>query len=256
VTSTVRVAVEDGIGTVTLNRPEVLNAVDAEMREGIGAALRALDADDGVRAIVLTGAGERAFTAGQDLHELVGFDAETGAAWVRALGRLYQAIRELSKPSVVAMNGIASGAGLQMALHADVRVAHPGVRMTQPEINAGLPSVLGPWIMRETIGFGRTRELALTGRLADAEECRGAGMIDHLVPADELMAKALGVASGLGRQPPNAVRLTKARTRALTQASWDATIEAGAALAREAFADGEPQRVAAAFLAERARRRS
>ena len=254
-TGPVRVEVDEGLATVTLDRPEVLNAVDAAMREGLTETFGRLNADADVRCVVLTGAGDRAFTAGQDLNELATFDADAGEAWVRGLGRLYQSIRNLDKPSVVAVNGIASGAGLQMALHADVRVAHPGVRFTQPEINAGLPSVLGPWVMREVMGLVRTRELALSGRLLDAATAREAGMIDHMVEAEELMPRARAVAADLARQPPTAVRLTKQRMRTVTQASWDATIEEGARLARAAFAAGEPQRVARAFLEERAARR-
>src|SRR3546814_16562988 len=87
-------------------------------------------------------------------------------------GRLYQSIRDLDKPVVVAMNGLATGAGLQMALHSDVRLAHPGVRMAQPEINAGLPSVLGSWLMLISIGLSRTQELALPGKLLRSEERR------------------------------------------------------------------------------------
>src|SRR5690606_35400522 len=125
------------------------------------AAFRELNATAAVRAIVLTGAGARAFTAGQDLGDLAAYDADQGERWVRELGALYQAIRDLDKPIVVALNGLATGAGLQMALHADLRVGHRGIRMAQPEVNAGLPSVLGSWILRECVGLARAQELAL-----------------------------------------------------------------------------------------------
>ncbi|MFN4090663.1 MAG: enoyl-CoA hydratase/isomerase family protein [Alphaproteobacteria bacterium] len=243
------------IATVVLNRPDVLNAVDAKMRHEIVAAMGELNADEAVRAIVLTGSGTRAFTAGQDLGELAPLDPAGGAAWVRDLGRLYQSIRDLDKPIVVAMNGLATGAGLQMALHSDVRVAHPGVRMAQPEINAGLPSVLGSWIMLISIGLSRTQELALSGKLIDAETCLRFGLVDFLVPEDLVLTDAKRIAASLAEKPPNAVRLTKRRQREVTQAGWDATVEAGARLAAEAFATGEPQATARAFLERRRERR-
>lgn len=242
----------DGIvAVVTLNRPEILNAVDAATRAALISALDEANSDDGVRAVVITGAGERAFTAGQDLAELAGLDGDGGAGWVRSLAGLYQAIRDLDKPSVVAVNGLASGAGLQMALHSDLRVGHPGVRMGQPEINAGLPSVLGPWIMRQCIGLTRTQEMSLSARLVGAEQCLRFGLLDFIVPEDLVLKDAKRMAAVMGEKPPVSMRLTKKRVRELTQDGWDATVAACAELARQAFASGEPQRVAGEFLARR-----
>src|SRR3546814_15364111 len=97
-------------------------------------------------------------------------------------GRLYQSIRDLDKPIAVAMNGLATRAGLQMALHSDVRLAHPGVRMAQPEINAGLPSVLGSWPMLISIGLSLTPDLTLSGKLIGAETCSNTGLVNFIVP--------------------------------------------------------------------------
>lgn len=243
------------VAIVTLNRPHALNALDEPMREGLEAALRALGADDSAAAVVLTGAGDRAFSAGQDLETARGFTAETVGRHFRNLGRLYQAIRDLDKPSVVALNGLAAGFGFQAALHADVRVAHPGVRMSQPEIEAGIPSIVGLWIMTEVLGLARAVEMSLTCRMVPAEECLDWGLIDYLVPAGEVMPKALAVARELAAKPGQAFRLSKQRMRSLTQPGYDATIEAAVAIQAEAFASGEPQRVAADFLARRAARK-
>jgi enoyl-CoA hydratase/carnithine racemase len=241
----------DDVATIELRRPEAHNAIDGAMRRELTTVLRALDVDPCARAVVLVGAGERAFTAGQDLAELAEFDADDGERWMGELGALYQAIRDLGKPCVVAVNLVAAGAGLQIALHADVRIGHPGIRMSQPEINAALPSVLGSWILRNALGLARAQVLGLSGRPVDGDTCLRYGLVDMLVPAELVLEDAQRTARRLAGKPPLAVRLTKRRLRDVTQASWEAAIAAGRALARQAFSTGEPQRVAAAFLARR-----
>jgi enoyl-CoA hydratase len=247
---------EGEVAIVTLNRPAALNALNEALLEDFIAAMGMANGDPAVRAVVLTGAGQRAFSAGQDLAMAATLNAETIGPWFRRLGGLYQSVRDLDKPSVVALNGLAAGFGFQTALHADVRVGHPGVRMSQPEVQAGIPSIVGMWIMKEVIGLARAIEMSLTCRFLGAEDCLDWGLIDHLVPADQVMAKALEIARALAAKPALAMRLSKERMRRLTQPGYDATIEAAVAIQREAFQTGEPQRVAEAFLAERARRKS
>lgn len=132
------------VAVITLNRPERLNAWTTPMREQIIAALERFDADDGVAAIVMTGAGDRAFSAGQDLSEAHDFDGERAVAWVKEWQRYYTVLRSLKKPLVMALNGTAAGSAFQVALLGDIRVGHAGVRMGQPEINAGIASTTGP----------------------------------------------------------------------------------------------------------------
>lgn len=247
--------VEDGIAVVTLNRPEVLNALSSAMLDGFVAAMRAANADPAVEAVVLTGAGARAFSAGQDLEEALAFTPETVATHFRRLGGLYQSVRDLDKPCVVALNGLAAGFGFQVALHGDVRVGHPGVRMSQPEVAAGIPSIVGLWIMREVIGLARAVEMSLTCRMVPAEECVEWGMIDHLVPEAEVMAKAAAVARELAARPKLAFKASKANLRRLTQAGYDETVGAAQRIQAEAFSTGEPQRVMAAFVEARRRRK-
>jgi len=161
------------------------------------------------------------------------------------------AIRGLDKPCIAAVNGVAAGAGFQIALLADIRVGHAGARMGQPEINAGLASVIGAHLMGLSLGHARTVELALSGRLVEGAECLSLGLFNHLVAAGEVMPKSLAIAEQLAAKPPVAMRLTKQRFREITQAGFDAVFEAGARLQREAYASGEPQQVMARFVAER-----
>ena len=144
----VLVSVEEGIATLTLNRPERLNAWHTPMREAVAEALGAMNRDASVGAIVLTGAGERAFSAGQDLEETMAFESgEAGREWFLSWRAFYDSLRCLDKGCVAALNGVAAGSAFQFAMLADVRVGHPGTRMGQPEINSGIPSVLGPMLM-------------------------------------------------------------------------------------------------------------
>ncbi|HJS30451.1 MAG TPA: enoyl-CoA hydratase/isomerase family protein [Alphaproteobacteria bacterium] len=244
------------VATVVLNRPEVLNAWHSPMRVEITEAMRQMNGDSKTLAIVLTGAGEKAFCAGQDLNETKTFDAGRAAEWIEEWRRMYGAIRALDKPLVAALNGVAAGSAFQVALLADVRIGHPGVRMGQPEINSGIASTLGPWLMREMLGLSRTVELTLSGRMMDAAECHAIGLIHRVVPAPEVMRAALSTAGELAAKPPVAMRLNKRRFREITEAGFNDALEAGIRIQKESYASGEPQRWMERFLAERAKRRS
>ena len=147
----------DSVTTITLNRPEVLNAWDMAMRAELISAMTEAGRDAYVRAIVITGAGDRAFSAGQDLNEAAGFDADAAEIWIDGFRDLYATVRSLEIPVVAAINGVAAGSAFQFALLTDVRVGHPGVRLGQPEINSGIASITGPWIIREILGLPRRR---------------------------------------------------------------------------------------------------
>lgn len=251
--SDILIDIQGAVAVVTLNRPAKLNAWTTPMRKEIIDALQRFEADDAIRAIIMTGAGDRAFSAGQDLSEAHDFDGERAVAWVGEWQRYYAALRGLSKPLVMALNGTAAGSAFQVALLGDIRVGHPGVRMGQPEINAGIASTTGPWIMNSMLGMSRTIELTLTGRLMDAEECHRIGLIHHLVPAAEVFAKALEIAEALAAKPPVAMRLDKQRFREMTEAGFQDSIEAGTRIQREAYESGEPARMMEAFFQQRAK---
>jgi len=240
------------IGIITLNRPEILNAWDAPMRKQLVKALTDFDADPRIRAIILTGSGDRAFGAGQDLRETKTFDADRAEQWVAEWESLYSTIRSLSKPIVAALNGLAAGSAFQVALLCDIRIGHPGIRLGQPEINAGIASTLGPWIMRGIIGLARTTDLTLTGRLLDADEAFQFGLISRLVPEAEVMKVALQVAEELAEKPPIAMALNRRWFKDMTEVEFRACLEAGIRHQTESFASGEPQAMMEAFFEQRA----
>lgn len=238
-------------GIVTLNRPEVMNAWDRPMRELLAAELKRFGDDPQIGAIVLTGAGDRAFGAGQDLRETKTFDVSRAGEWMREWEALYGTIRNLDKPLVAALNGVAAGSAFQVALLCDLRVGHAGVRMGQPEINSGIPSVTGPWLMHGMIGIARTIDLTLTGRMMDAAECVQLGLISRLVEKDEVMPASLALAAELAAKPPVAMRLNKKRFREITEPGFRDALEAGTRFQMEAYATGEPARMMEEFLNRR-----
>jgi enoyl-CoA hydratase/carnithine racemase len=241
---------------LTLNRPEKLNAWNTPMRDKLIAALQAAEADDQVRAIVLTGAGDRAFGAGQDLSESKSFDADRAESWMGEWKTLYNLFRLGSKPIVAALNGVAAGSAFQVALLCDLRVAHAGVKMGQPEINSGIATVTGSWIMREILGLARTIDLTLTGRMLDAQEAFGFGLISRLVEEDQVQLAALELAEFLAGKPPIAMRLNRQRFAELTQEGFDDAMTSGVRIQREAYASGEPSAMMEKFLASRAARKA
>jgi enoyl-CoA hydratase/carnithine racemase len=255
-TDSVLIEVRGAVGIVTLNRPQILNAWNAPMRSRLVACFDELEAKEEVRAIILTGAGERAFGAGQDLNETKTFDPDRAEAWMHEWERLYDRIRSLSKPLIAALNGVAAGSAFQVALLCDLRIGHDGVTMGQPEINSGIASVTGPWIMKEMIGLARTIDLTLTGRMMDADECFRIGLINRIVPREKVMEASLALAEDLAAKAPVAMRLNKARFREVTEESFRECLAAGIRNQREAYATGEPARMMEEFLAKRAARKS
>ena len=239
------------VGVITLHKPDKLNAWDKPMRDEIVAALRRYDGDAGIGAVVMTGSGERAFSAGQDFAEAHSFDEDRAEEWIREWETFYGLLRSLTKPIVMALNGTAAGSAFQVALLGDIRVGHADVKMGQPEINSGIASITGPWIMKEILGMSRTIELTLTGRMMDAAECERIGLIHYLVPRAEVMQKSLQIGEELAAKAPLAMRIDRAWFREMTEANFKHTIEAAIRFHRESYGSGEPARKMEDFMAAR-----
>lgn len=227
----------DAVGVITLNRPRVLNAWHWPMREEFIAAIQMLERDDSIRAIIFTGSGNRAFGAGQDLNsekDLV--TAGNVEQWVRQWERVYGQVRSLTKPSIAALNGAAVGSALHVAMLCDFRIAHPEVRIGQPEIDSAIASIVGPWIMREMLGFSRMVALTLTGSLMYAGDC--SELFHRIVPANQVMPEALALAHDLAQKPRIAMQLNKRRLRELTDESFAECMGAALRYQRQSIALG------------------
>jgi len=255
-THDILVSRDGAVAVVTLNRPERYNAWTRAQRGHLARLLLELGEDDNVKAIVFTAAGSRSFCAGQDFTESQSFaDESTSRAWLNEIKDLYAIVRGLEKPTVAALNGTAAGSGFQFALLMDFRIGHPGVTMGQPEINHGIPSVVGPWVMSERIPLTYVVDLALTGRLMPCEEAVRLGLINQVVPADQVLPTAMTLARELAAKPPTALRHTKRAFRLTTQARFEQAFEVAQAAQVAAFASREPQRCMTQFLHERAQRK-
>lgn len=243
---------EGSVLVITLNKPAKLNAWDKPMRDDLVTAILRASKNPQVEAVVLTGAGDRAFCAGQDLNEGKSFDADRAELWIEEWRTLYNAIRRFEKPFVAALNGIAAGSAFQVSLLADFRIGHAGSRMGQPEINQGIASATGFWILREMLGLTRAIDLVQTGRILEAEECHRLGLINQIVPQDQVMARALEFARELAAKPKLAYAFNKQRICAATQAGFDETFELARQIHRKAFEMGETQAQMQKFLDRKA----
>jgi enoyl-CoA hydratase/carnithine racemase len=229
------------VRVLTLNRPSALNALSRELARALVHALQQAHADPAVRAVILTGAGERAFCAGVDLREAVALAVDEVPAWFTLVSECYRQVLLTDKPVITALNGVAAGGGYQIALVSDWRIGHTRTRMTQPEINAGLPSIMGSYLMGFYLPFGVNQELSYSGRLVHAEECKRLGLLNELCSPDELEDTALARANDLSSKSTTAWRATKQRFRAGVLAGFDAARAAAIEGLQAAYRSGEPQ---------------
>ena len=223
--ATVLVEVDAGssVATITLNRPDALNALTVPMKQALLAAFRRVERDAAVRAVILTGAG-RAFCAGQDLRERLEPDAAPLGVEVRErYNPIIRAMRGLPKPIVAAINGVAAGAGASLAMASDIRIASEAASFALAFGRVGLvPDSGGTWFLPRLVGDARAAEMALLNESVPAAEAARIGLVGRVVPADQLLAEARAVAAKLAAGAPKAIALTK---RALTT-TWDRDLEA------------------------------
>ena len=203
---------QDGpLATVTLNRPNVLNALNLRMLDELGAAFRQFDGDESVRAVIITGAGSKAFAAGADISELNALpSARAGEAQSRKGQALTRAIERLRAPVIAAVNGFALGGGCELAMACDIRVASENARFGQPEVNLGiLPGYGGTQRAPRLVGEGMAMYLCLTGEMIDAAEALRCGLVQKVTPPDGLMAEARRIAGLIAAKAPLAIAAAK-----------------------------------------------
>jgi enoyl-CoA hydratase len=192
---------------VTINRPKVLNALNAQTLDELTHAVDAAAADPTVRAIVLTGAGEKSFVAGADINELAVQTPVGGREHARRGQALFDRLERLGKPVIAAVNGFALGGGCELAMACTLRIASDAAKFGQPEVNLGLiPGYAGSQRLPRLVGRGRALELLLTGATIDAQDAWRMGLVNRVVPAAELMTEARALAQVFASKAPIAVR--------------------------------------------------
>jgi enoyl-CoA hydratase len=222
----------EGVATITLNRPEALNAFSKDVVEEILRALEDVKTDEAVRVVVLTGAGEKAFSAGADIKTMVGMTALKAREMSFMGERLCVGLENLEKPVIAAINGYALGGGLEVAMSCDLRIASENAKMGQTEINIGLiPGWGGTQRLTRLVGMTKAKELVFTGRIIDAKTAEQIGIVNMVVPADKFRETVSQFAKDLASKAPVALKVAKA----LINKGSDIGLESALALEREGF---------------------
>ncbi|MFQ5820536.1 MAG: enoyl-CoA hydratase/isomerase family protein [Candidatus Heimdallarchaeota archaeon] len=228
-------APEPNIAVVKLSRPEALNAFNDQLMTDLEAAFKEIEQDESIRAVVITAEGEKAFSAGADLKQASTVSPEEAtnqaAALVEKGQRVFKYIENFPKPTICAINGLALGGGLEISLCCDLRVASKEAKMGNPEVMIGLiPSWGGCDRLPRLVGLSKAKEIVLTGGMITADQAEKIGLVNKLVPPDELQSTAMFMAQKLADNAPVAMRLAKQ----VLNKSLDHDLDAGLALERDA----------------------
>jgi enoyl-CoA hydratase len=195
------------VTVVTINRPKVLNALNTQTIGELEQVMREVQQDDGVRAVVVTGAGEKSFVAGADINELAVLTPAEGQQHGRRGQAVFDLIERLGKPVVAAVNGFALGGGCELAMACTLRIAADTARFGQPEINLGIiPGYAGSKRLPRLVGKGRALEILLTGDMVTAARAYEIGLVNRVVPAADLLGEAKTLAAALASKAPLATR--------------------------------------------------
>jgi enoyl-CoA hydratase len=213
---------EDGIATITVNRPEKLNAVNRDTMEELETAFLYVQNEPTARALIVTGAGEKSFIAGADISELQDLGAVEGARLSARGQGIYRRLEKMQKPSVAAINGFALGAGLELAMACTLRVAVPTAKLGLPELKLGLiPGYGGTQRLVHLIGRGRALELLLTSDRIDAEAASQIGLVNRIFPAEFLLQGARDLLQAILANGPVAVALAIEAVDAALNTGWE-----------------------------------
>jgi enoyl-CoA hydratase len=248
----VETARHDRVVVATLNRPDAMNAISAQVLVDVESVLSDAEADDAVGAFVLTGAGEKAFAAGADIAEFRGASA-VEARRIAERGQLVTRRLERSRlPVIAAINGYALGGGCEIALACDIRLAAETARLGQPEVTLGVvPGWGGSQRLPAVVGAGVAREMILTGRQVGAEEAHRVGLVNAVYPKDSLLDEAIALGNRIAALPPLAIAWAKELTLAASSADLDTRLEREREVFALTFATEDHTEGVSAFLEKR-----
>jgi enoyl-CoA hydratase len=206
--STLLTSLENGIMTITINRPDKMNALNKDVMADLGKAMEEVYANDEVKTVILTGAGEKAFVAGADISEFISLDKEGAAALASKGHNVFDKIENCPKPVVAAVNGFALGGGCELAMACHFRVASANAKFGQPEVNLGLiPGYGGTQRLTQLIGKGKAMELMMTSDMVGADEAKQLGLVNHVTAPEELLGKAKEILTKIQTKAPVAIAM-------------------------------------------------
>jgi enoyl-CoA hydratase len=242
----------DGIAVVTINRPDKLNALNAQVFSDLSDLLDRIKGDQTIRAVIVTGAGPKAFVAGADIGELAAVDGAEGARLSARGQAVFRDLERLPIPVIAAVNGFALGGGCELAMACHLRLAAPAAKFGQPEVKLGLiPGYGGTVRLPRLVGRGRALELLLTARVIDAEEALRIGLVERIVAADVLLDEARAMARTILAMGPRAVALCLSTVDAALDLDLDAALAVEAGAFGVACASDDKREGTAAFLEKR-----
>jgi len=216
----IRVETSESIATLTIDRPEVKNALDLETVSQVRDALRRLEADASVGVLIITGAGETAFVSGADINDIRARSRDEGLAAINS--SLFAEIERFPRPTIAAVNGYALGGGCELALACDIRIASDTAKFGQPELGLGIiPGAGATQRLPRIIGMGRAKHLILTGDVIDARQALDIGLVTAIAPPGQLQIRARELAKRVLRQGPLAARLAKIALNASARVDMD-----------------------------------
>lgn len=239
------------VATVTVDNQRKLNTLDSALMRAFVAEVEALGRRDDLRALVLTGAGEKAFIGGASIAEMAALERDSARDFITLLHRVCDCLRQLPVPVIARIDGYALGGGLEVAVSCDIRVAANRAKFGMPEVKVGLPSVIEAALIPRLIGWGRAREFLMTGAIIDAETALRWGLVERVVAPQELDREVGTLVEAVLSAGPQAVRRQKALMREWENLPVDGAIAAGIDAFVQSFGGDEPKRLLGAFLNRR-----
>lgn len=240
------------VARLTIDNRAKLNTLDSALMRDIVAAVAALGARDDLRALIVTGAGDKAFIGGASIPEMAGLDEQGARAFITLVHETCDAFRRLPVPVIARIDGFALGAGLEVAVSCDLRIASTRSMFGMPEVRVGLPSVVEAALIPQLIGFGRAREFLMLGETIDAETALRWGLVERVVAPQALDLELDAVLTSLLAGGPQAVRRQKALMQAWERLPIGDAITAGVDAFAATYTSDEPRRMLSAFVARRA----
>lgn len=243
------------VAWVTIRNEGKLNALNASLLDQLAGVLEEAALDENLRAVVITGAGDKAFSGGADFNELARLDADSARDFITKLHRCCQAVRDLPVPVIARIQGYALGAGLELAASCDLRIAADAAMFGMPEVKLGIPSVIEAALLPTLVGWGRAREILYLGENFTAADALAWGLVERVVPKSALDEAVEHCLASLLRNGPRAIRLQKSLIRSWENLPLRAAIEAGIDSLAAAYRGDEPHLMMREFLAARRSRK-